>query len=140
MWDLAPGIEERNYGLRRTPDLRTLWESLKIILPMFLIAGALSFHIWIRSEIIHSGYQMQEFSEQEKSALQLHEQLILEEQTLKNPEWLEQMASNNLGMILLRADQIITIGPEDSATGGPDTLAMGASFHSSDSGKESAFN
>jgi hypothetical protein len=140
MWDLAPGIEDRNYGLRRTLDLRTLWESMKIILPMFLIAGALSFHIWIRGEIIHSGYQIQQFSEQEKSARQIQEQLILEEQTRKDPEWLDQIASKDLGMSILRVDQIITTQPEDRDTVGTDALAMGTSFHSSVSGKESAFN
>jgi len=107
MVDLAVGIEAKNYGLKRTPDPKILQESLLLILPLAIIAGALSFHIWTRSETIHVGYQTQEFKLQEEELVRSREQLIVEEQTLKDPQWLDAVADKYLGMVVVRPDQII---------------------------------
>ncbi|MBN1568772.1 MAG: cell division protein FtsL [Acidobacteria bacterium] len=107
MVDLAAGTEVRNYGLKRTPDPKILQESLILILPLAVIAAALAFSIWIRSEIIYSGYQKQDLKAQEEELLRSHQQLVVEEQILKDPRWLDAVAGNSLGMIIVRPDQII---------------------------------
>ena len=107
MVDLAAGTEVRNYGLKRTPDPKILQESLMLILPLAVIAGALSFSIWIRSQIIYVGYQKQDLKMQEEELSHNRQQLVVEEQTLKNPKWLDAVAGNSLGMIVVRPDQII---------------------------------
>jgi cell division protein FtsL len=107
MVDLAAGTEVRNYGLKRTTDPKILQESLILILPLAVIAGALSFSIWIRSEIVYVGYQKQDLKAQEEELARNRQQLVVEEQTLTNPEWLDAVASNSLGMIVVRPDQII---------------------------------
>jgi|WetSurSiteA1Bulk_404760.scaffolds.fasta_scaffold12442_2 cell division protein FtsL len=107
MVDLAAGTEVRNYGLKRTPDPKILQESLLLILPLAVIAGALSFSIWIRSQIIYVGYQKQDLKTQEEELSRNQQQLVVEEQTLKDPKWLEAVASSSLGMIVVRPDQII---------------------------------
>jgi cell division protein FtsL len=107
MVDLADGVEVRNYGLKRTPDPRILQESLALILPLAVIAGALSFHIWIRSQIIYTGYQKQDLKIQEEVLSRDRQHLVVEEQMLRNPKRLDEIAIKQLDMILVRPDQII---------------------------------
>jgi cell division protein FtsL len=140
MVDLAPGLESKNYGLRKTPDPQTLWDSLKILFPLAMIAGALSIYIWIYSENTFIGYQNQSLSEQRDAALKIEQQLILEEQILKDPQWVEATARRDLGMVVLKADQIITALPRNRDAGGTDALAWKTTYRSTDSGKTSTLN
>ncbi len=107
MVDLAAGTEIRNYGLKRTPDPKILQESLLLILPLAVIACALAFSIWIRSQIIDAGYQKQDLKIQEEELSRSLQQLVVEEQVLKDPKWLDAVASKSLGMVIVRPDQII---------------------------------
>lgn len=107
MLDLAAGIEVRNYGLRRAGDPRSLLESLKMIFPLAMVAGALSFYVWVRGQVIQVGYQSQRLKAQEEELLQTKQHLVLEEQTLKDPRWLEAAARKNLNMAALEPCQVI---------------------------------
>jgi cell division protein FtsL len=141
MLDFATGIEAKNYGLRKTSDLRTLLDSLKILLPLIFIAGALSLQICIRSKNIQAGYQSQQLVRQQQDLLDLQKELILEEQTLKDPKILESIALGNLGMIVPPADRIIlSTPPEEWDMGGSETLALGNLSESSEIKTPSAFN
>jgi cell division protein FtsL len=140
MVDLAVGIKARNYGLRKTTEPRALWEALKFILPLMVIAGALSFHIWIQSQSIHIGYQSQELIAQEQNSLRVRQQLILEEETVKNLASLEKIARNELGMVPLKASQIIAAPLDNLDTVGSETLAMGTYSQLSESRKRAVLN
>ncbi len=85
MVDLAGGIEARNYGIRRATDLRHLFELLHVILSAALIAGVLCVYSWTRSQIVNIGYQSHDLKVAEESLLRMEKNLILEEETLKNP-------------------------------------------------------
>ena len=140
MLDLAAGIKDRNHGLRKPANPRALLECLKIVLPLVVIAGALSFHIWIRGQNIHIGSRIQQLNAQEKDSLRVQQQLILEEQTLKDPELLEAIARRD-GMILLRPDQIVPPSLEDLEAGSSEILALGnLSLRSSEPKKPFALN
>ena len=126
MLDFAAGIESKNYGLRKTSDLRTLLDSLKILLPLVMIAGALSFHIWICSQNIQIGYQSQQLTYEEEDLMDNQKQLILEEQTFKDLKRLETLALGEMGMIIPPADRIIiSTAPEDWDLGNSEALALG---------------
>ena len=140
MVDLAVGIESRNYGLRKTIEPKALWESLKIILPLVIIAGALSFYIWIQSQSINIGYQSQQLTVQEEELLRTQQQLILEEETVKNLATLEKIARNELGMVSLKASQIIPAPFEDLDAIGSETLALGNFSQSPASKKQPAIH
>jgi hypothetical protein len=141
MLDFANGIESKNYGLRKTSDLRTLLDSLKILFPLVVIAGALSLHICIRSKNIQAGYQGQQLIHQQEDLLHLQKELILEEQTLKDPKVLEIRALGDLGMIVPPADRIIlSTSPEEWGMGGSETLALGNIHEPSEVKTPSAFN
>jgi cell division protein FtsL len=107
MIDFAAGIEAKNYGLRNTGDSRSLLESLKILSPLVAIAGLLSFHVWICSQNMEIGYESQQLLSQEEELLNINKQLILEEQTLKDPKSLDLLARRDLGMIMLPVDQVV---------------------------------
>jgi cell division protein FtsL len=130
MLDFAAGIEAKNYGLRKTTDFRSLLESLKFVLPFVAIAAAFSFHVWVRSQNIHLGYQSQQLNAQAEELQQIRQQLILEEQTLKDPRSLEAVARKNLGLVLLRPSQIIPPPLENLSRGGADSLALQTSTRS----------
>ena len=138
MVDLAPGIEARNYGLRKTTEPRAMWDSLKVILPLTIIAGALSFHIWVQSQSIDIGYQSQQFKAEEEELLRIHQHLILEEETAKNLASLEKIARNGLGMVPLTAAQIIPAPIENLDTSGTEKMALGTFNQSSGAKKPSA--
>ena len=126
MLDFAAGIESKNYGLSKRSDLRTLLDSLKILLPLVMIAGALSFHIWICSQNIQIGYQSQQLTYQEEDLQKTLRQLILEEQTLKDPKKLETLALGEMGMIIPPADRVImSTEPAGWDLGNSEALAMG---------------
>ena len=71
MLDFAAGIEAKNYRLRKTSDLQTLLDSLKILFPLVVIAGALSFHVWIRSQNIQVGYENQQLINQAEDLIDI---------------------------------------------------------------------
>ena len=124
MTDLAGGIETRNYHIRRETDPHTLSQLLLTTLSLVMIAGALLFYSWVRSQIINIGYESQKLLMAEESLLRTRQNLILEEETLKNPERIDIIARNELGMIPLRPNQLIPPEFLDAEKSFSNTLAM----------------
>ncbi len=139
MLDLAAGMEHRNFALRKTPDLQTLSESLKIVLPLAMIACALCFHIWIRGQNVHIGYQSQQLKEQEQNLLRIQQHIIVEEQALLDPKSLDELARNKLGMIILPIDRIIP-APLETWDTTSTTIPVAESFNLSEQRESPAFN
>ncbi len=131
MIDWAGGIENRNYGIKRITDSQKLLELLSIIFSLVMIAGALVFYAWVRSQIISMGYTGQQLQAQEESLLRDQRKLVLEEQTLKNPERVDAIARAELGMTPLRANQLLTPQMQNLESLGPNTLALSDSSHPS---------
>jgi cell division protein FtsL len=131
MIDWAGGIEDRNYGIKRITDPQKLSELLWIIFSLVVVAGALLFYAWARSQIISIGYNSQQLQAQEESLRGAQRNLILEEQILKNPERIDTIARNQLGMIRLRTSQLITPQFQDVEPIGSDTLALADTSDSS---------
>ena len=107
MLDLAPGVDGRNYGIRNCAESRALRETTNILFPVVLIASILSFHVWVRSQSIEIGYETEQLKEQAAKLVRTQQQIVLEEQTALNPELLESIARNELGMTVLRPNQVI---------------------------------
>jgi cell division protein FtsL len=124
MVDWAGGSENRNYGIKRITDPQKLSELLWIIFSLVMVAGALLFYAWIRSQIISVGYKSQQLQVQEQSLLHVNEKLIVQEAILKDPGRIDYIARNDLGMIRLRTNQIITPQFQDVEAIGPNTLAV----------------
>ena len=107
MTDWADGIETRNYGIRSEIDANMLSDLFRTIIPLVAIAGALLFYSWVRSQIINIGYETQNLFTLEQSLEQTQKRLILEEETLRNPERIGLIARVDLGMTPLHPNQLI---------------------------------
>ena len=124
MTDWADGIEIRNYGIKREIDALMFLELMRNIISLALVAGALLFYSWVRNQIINTGYQSQNLFTEEESLLRIQKSLILEEETLRNPERIDIIARNDLGMTPLHPSQLILPQLKDVRSGITDALAM----------------
>ena len=127
MTDWADGIEIRNNGIRCVMDSRVLSELLRTTVSLAMVFGALMFYSWVRSQIIDAGYESQNLFNVEQELLQIQNKLILEEETLKNPQRIETIARQDLGMIPLRPNQLILPPLQMKELDIPDSLAMAES-------------
>jgi cell division protein FtsL len=124
MTDWADGIETRNYGIKNELDVPMLSELMRIIVALAVVAGALLFYSWIRSQIVNTGYESQNLFAEEESLLRTHQQLVLEKEYLKNPERIDTIARNELGMAPLHPYQVVLPKIQDAARGPYDQIAM----------------
>lgn len=124
MRDWAEGIASRNYGIKRQTDRRHLADLLGITFSVLMIGGVLLFYAWIRSQIVEIGYEEQRLQAEEKAILRDQTNLVLEEETLKNPGRIDDIARNMLGMTLVRANQLVAPQTMDSQANGSTVLAM----------------
>lgn len=132
MIDWAEETADRNYGIGRKTDRRCVSELLKIILSLVAVSAALLFCSWVRSQIISIGYESQKLLAVEESLLRDQKGLILEEETLKNPERIDSIARNQLGLTPLHPNQLIPAAFQDLGFGGAGTLAMATPSGTSD--------
>ncbi|HTY60695.1 MAG TPA: cell division protein FtsL [Acidobacteriota bacterium] len=124
MTDWAQGIETRNYGIKNELDVDMLSELMRIIIALAVVAGALLFYSWIRSQIVNTGYESQSLFAEEETLLRTHQRLLLDNEVLKNPERIETIARNELGMVPLRPSQILMPGIPDLERGTSNEMAM----------------
>jgi cell division protein FtsL len=127
MTDWADGIELRNYGIKCVIDLGVLSELVRNTICLAMIAGALLFYSWVRSQILSTGYESQRLFAEEESLLRTQKKLKLEEESWRTPARIDNIARNELGMTLLRPNQLILPRIQDAEFGMPNTVAMAAS-------------
>jgi cell division protein FtsL len=126
MTDWADGIETRNYGIKSEIDAGMMSDLLRNIIPLAMIAGALLFYSWVRSQIVNTGYESQNLFVAEESLLRNQKGLILEEKMLEDPGRIDGIARNELGMTPLRPNQFIVPTP-DTERDLNNTMAMAES-------------
>ena len=124
MIDWADGIEARNYGIKTEMDAHMISELVRTTTALVMVAGALLFYSWVRSQIISTGYENQKLFAAEESLLRTRNRLILEEETLKNPGRIDIIARNDLGMTPLRPNQLILPQLQDAERGTSNAMAM----------------
>jgi cell division protein FtsL len=124
MTDWAEGIETRNFGIKNELDVRMLSELMRGIFALVLVAGAFLFYAWVRSQIVSTGYEGQQLFLEEQALLRTQKSLILEEETLRNPERIDALARNELKMMPLRPNQLILPQTEDLEHGASNAVAM----------------
>lgn len=124
MVDWADSTEISNYGIKREVGFRNLMELLWIIVTLLVMGGVLVFHSWERSQIVNMGYEIQRLQAVEESLLRSRKALILEEETLKNPQRIDELARGVLGMSPLRPQQILPQPAPDVEVNSVPTLAL----------------
>lgn len=123
MTDWADGIEIRNNGIKCVIDARTLSELLRTIIALGMIAGALLFYSWVRTEIRDTGYESQRLFADEESLREIQKNLILEEERLTNPTRIDQYVRER-GMTKLHPSQLILPPLQTGDRGISNSLAM----------------
>jgi len=123
MTDWSAGAETRNYRITHRTDARNLADLLMSVLCVLVIAAGLVGYLWTRSEIVSSGYKVQQLKETEETLIRVRNGLILEEETLKQPPRVHAIAQNVLEMEPLRPNQLMT-GSRTFAGGKPAALAL----------------
>ncbi len=124
MADWAGSMEARNYGIKRVSDSRYLTELLRLITPIAILAGLVYFHLWTRSQIVDLGYEDQQLRAAEETLRRAERNLILEEETLKNPNRIDSIARNELAMTPLRPNQIMAPPVQDIGPAKATDLAL----------------
>ncbi len=124
MTDWADGIETRNFGIKSEIDVGMLAELTRTTIAFAIVAGALLFFSWVRSQIINTGYENQNLFAVEESLLRTQKRLILEEETLRNPERIDVIARSDLGMAPLRPGQLILPQLQDVEHSTSNVIAM----------------
>lgn len=127
MTDWADGIELRNYGIKCVIDSRVLSELVRTIICLAMVAGALLFYSWIRSQIVSTGYESQKLFASLESLQRTQKKLILEEEELRSPERIDIIARNDLGMIPLRPNQLIMPQLKEAERSITNAMAMAGS-------------
>lgn len=138
MVDWSVGAENRNYGIQRKLDARNLREFLAITLCLTMVAGSSCFYLWARSRIVALGYAEQQLRLTEQNQLRLRANLVMEEETVKQPKRIDLFARNELGMAPLHPAQLILPKFEERRPSGPTALAMAATPAGSNSSRKSA--
>jgi len=113
MTDWAEGIETRNYGIKSEIDAGMLSELMRTIVALMMVAAALLFYSWVRSQIVSTGYESQQLFTTEESLLRTQKRLMLEQEMLSNPERIDVIARIDLAMTPLRPNQLILPRTED---------------------------
>ena len=83
-----------------------LWRSAGI--GVFLVAVVL-FSAWQHFELLRHGYEIEQMQQERARELELNRHLRLEIETLKAPERIEQIATEELHLVAPRADEAIII-------------------------------
>ena len=124
MMDWANSIESRNYRIGRHLEWAHLIDLLTFTLSVALLAGVFGFHAWVRCKAVDLGYEEQNLAKKESSMLVEQNYLVLEEESLKNPGRIETIAQNDLGMIRLHANQLVSPIQSETEAIGSETMAM----------------
>jgi cell division protein FtsL len=122
--DWAEGMEIRNFGIKTELDFSMLSELMHGIVALVIVANAFLFYSWVRSQIVSTGYESQQLFVEEQTLLRTQKSLILEEETLRNPERIDTLARNELKMTPLRPNQLILSQIQDQERSAADTVAM----------------
>lgn len=141
MKDYAADSFDRNYGIRRETDRRNLCELLLIGASLAMIAAVLFSYSWVRAELVATGYALQQLQSEERELLREQQKLTLEEERLKHPGRIDDIARNGLGLSRMRAAQILPASMQDVRRDAADSLALaGNASAGSNSRKPSAVN
>ncbi|MGB9628196.1 MAG: cell division protein FtsL [Thermodesulfobacteriota bacterium] len=81
---------------------------LFILFLLMFIGGSL-FYVWSRIQVIQMGYAISDALKEERNLIRVNKKLRLEIATLKSYARIEKIASEELGMVKPKPDQVIVI-------------------------------
>lgn len=92
----------------------------------FLIGAAfvvvILLDIWQHVHIVTLGYEVEQAQRKEKEIQQIHQQLLVEVETLSALDRIEQIATTKLGMVRPHPDQIVLVQKGPAPAASPDDM------------------
>lgn len=88
------------------------WQRSHIVpflVSVFLCLAGIGVYVWPRVQVVRLAYRLQTSEQQLKALIQEQDQLRLELATLKDPQRIYRVATEQLGMSLPAQDQVFTV-------------------------------
>ena len=126
MIDWAGGVQSRNSGIIMRSDRRRMGEMLLPVLPALAVFGVLFCYSWMQSRMEAIGYEESEMRTQELALLKDQSKLMIQEELLKTPKRIDELARLEHGLERVRANQILTIESGTLEQDGQERLALAA--------------
>ena len=126
MIDWAGGVQSRNSGIIMRSDRRHMGDLLIPVLPALAVFGVLIWYSWIQSRMEAISYEESELRAEEMVLLEEQSKLMIQEERLKNPKHIDELARRDLGLERIQTNQILTADPAIPERGGEDRLALAA--------------
>ena len=99
----------RNAYLVRERDRRRWREVGLVLLCVVPLASALLSYTWIHLQVLEVGYQIDRMERQLAVVVEDERRLMMETSRLQSPERLEQLASEQLGLVAPSFDQLLFV-------------------------------
>jgi cell division protein FtsL len=109
----------RAASTRARPRAGAARRVLRIVAAGALLAGLGVFHIWSRTRVLATGYELGALAKEHARLASEHDRLRIEVETLRSPGALERYARTHLGMAPPAPGTVLAAGPRlASATAG----------------------
>ena len=83
-----------------------------LIMSLFLCLAGVAVYMWPRVQVVRLAYRMQTSEQHLRELRQAHDQLRFELASLKDPERIYRVATEQLGMGMPRRDQVVIVTHE----------------------------
>jgi cell division protein FtsL len=83
-----------------------------LLLSLFLCLSGIAVYMWPRVQVVRLAYRMQTSEQHLRDLLQQRDQLRLEVTSLKDPQRIYQIATEQLGLSTPRHDQVVIVSHE----------------------------
>lgn len=83
-----------------------------LLLSLFLCLSGIAVYMWPRVQVVRLAYRMQTSEQHLRDLLQQRDQLRLEITSLKDPQRIYQIATEQLGLSTPRHDQVVIVSHE----------------------------
>lgn len=83
-----------------------LFAAIKVIIVVLLFT---LFYLWSRLEVVSLGYEIAEANKERKSLMDDNKRLKLESLSLKSPQRIEAIATDRLGLVYPKREQVIIV-------------------------------
>ena len=80
-----------------------------LLVGVFLCLAGVTVYVWPRVQVVRLAYRMQTSKQHLRELLQAHDQLRFELASLKDPERIYRVATEQLGMGMPRRDQVVIV-------------------------------
>ena len=79
---------------------------------LFLCLAGIAVYVWPRVQVVRLAYRMQTSEQHLREQMQAHDQLRFELASLKDPDRIYRIATEQLGMSMPRHDQVVIMTHE----------------------------